>query len=130
MRRQIFISSVQKELRDIRDAVSDYVTFDPLLSQFFSPFQLENLPAADRRADDVYLEEVARTDIYLGLFANEYGWEDEHGLSPTDREYNAATESGFERLIFAVDSLRTRFSNRPHAPLKKTFPNKLCPVTR
>ena len=103
MTRQIFISSVQKELQDFRDAVHDYVTSDPLLKQFFTAFQFEKLPAADRAADDVYLEEVARTDIYLGLFANEYGWEDEHGLSPTHREFNAATENGVERLIFVVD---------------------------
>ena len=76
MTRQIFISSVQKELQDFRDAVYDYVTSDPLLKQFFTVFQFEKLPAADRAADNVYLDEVAKTDIYLGLFANEYGWED------------------------------------------------------
>jgi len=101
--RQIFISSVQKELQEFRNAVSQYVNFDPLLSQFFTVFQFEKLPAADRRADDVYLDEVARTDIYLGLFANEYGWEDENGLSPTHREFNAATENGVERLIYLID---------------------------
>lgn len=101
--RQIFISSVQKELQEFRDAVSHYVSSDPLLSQFFTVFQFEKLPAADRQADDVYLEEVGKTDIYLGLFANEYGWEDQNGLSPTHREFNAATESGVERLIYLVD---------------------------
>ena len=83
MTRQIFISSVQKELQEFRDAVYGYVTSDPLLKQFFNVFQFEKLPAADRAADDVYLEEVAKTDIYLGLFANEYGWDDDNGLSPT-----------------------------------------------
>ena len=51
----------------------------------------------------MYLDEVARTDIYLGLFANEYGWEDDDGLSPTHREFNAATENGVERLIYVVE---------------------------
>lgn len=101
--RQIFISSVQKELQEFRNRVNDYVSNDPLLSQFFTVFQFEKLPAADRRADDVYLDEVAKTDIYLGLFANEYGWEDENGLSPTHREFNTATENGVERLIYVVE---------------------------
>ena len=101
--RQIFISSVQKELQEFRDAVGEYVSSDPLLKQFFSAFQFEKLPAADRRADDVYLDEVAKTDIYLGLFASEYGWEDEYGLSPTHREFIAASDNGVERLIFVVD---------------------------
>ncbi|MEL7265475.1 MAG: DUF4062 domain-containing protein [Planctomycetota bacterium] len=103
MTRQIFISSVQKELQDFRDAVYDYVTSDPLLKQFFNVFQFEKLPAADRAADDVYLEEVAKTDIYLGLFANEYGWEDDNGISPTHREFIAATDNGVYRLIYIVD---------------------------
>lgn len=103
MTRQIFISSVQKELQDFRDAVYDYVTSDPLLKQFFTVFQFEKLPAADRVADDVYLDEVAKTDIYLGLCANEYGWEDDDGLSPTHREFNAATDNGVYRLIYIVD---------------------------
>lgn len=103
MTRQIFISSVQKELQEFRDAVYHYVTSDPLLKQFFTVFQFEKLPAADRAADDVYLDEVAKTDIYLGLFANEYGSEDDNGLSPTHREFIAATENGVERLIYVVD---------------------------
>ena len=101
--RQIFISSVQKELQDFRNRVNDYVSNDPLLSQFFTVFQFEKLPAADRLADDAYLDEVAKTDIYLGLFANEYGWEDGNGLSPTHREFLAATENGVERLIYVVE---------------------------
>ena len=103
MTRKIFISSVQKELQEFRDTVYDYVTSDPLLKQFFTVFQFEKLPAADRAADDVYLEEVTKTDIYLGLFANEYGWEDDNGLSPIHREFIAATSNAVYRLIYLVD---------------------------
>jgi hypothetical protein len=63
---------------------------DPLLRRFFEVFLFEDLPAADRRADQVYLDEVAACDLYLGLLGNEYGWEDTDGLSPTEREFNAA----------------------------------------
>jgi predicted HTH transcriptional regulator len=53
-----------------------------------------------RRADGIYLAEVARCDVYVGLFGNEYGFEDAGGLSPTEREFNEATTKGKPRLIF------------------------------
>jgi hypothetical protein len=37
------------------------------------------------------LAEVEQCDIYLGLFGNEYGYEDADGLSPTEREFDVAT---------------------------------------
>ena len=63
-------------------------------------FLFEDLPASGRRADEVYLKEVDRCDVYLGLFGNEYGYEDAKGLSPTEREFDRATAAGKERLIF------------------------------
>jgi len=75
-RLKIFISSVQKELADERRAVADFIRNDPLLRLFFDVFLFEDLPASDRRADAVYLAEVERSDLYLGLLGNDYGWED------------------------------------------------------
>ncbi len=99
-RRRIFISSVQKELAAERAGLRDYVQADPLLRRFFDLFLFEDLPAGDRRADSVYLDEVRKCDIYLGLFGNEYGWEDEQGISPTDHEFREATAVGKVRLIY------------------------------
>lgn len=39
-------------------------------------------------------------DIYLGLYGNKYGYEDEEGVSPTEREYDRAAEFHKTRLIF------------------------------
>lgn len=96
----IFISSVQKELAAERRALKDYIHGDPLLRRFFDVFLFEDLPASDRRADDVYLNEVDRCGIYVGLFGNEYGSGDAGGLSPTEREFDRATAKGKARLIF------------------------------
>src|SRR5438876_30620 len=60
----------------------------------------EDLPASGHRADEVYLDEVGRCAIYLGLFGDEYGSEDAAGLSPTEREFDQATAQGKVRLIF------------------------------
>jgi ATP-dependent DNA helicase RecG len=99
-RLQIFVSSVQKELAEDRRAVKAFIEKDPLLSRFFTVFLFEDLPAGDRRADAVYLAEVDRSAIYVGLFGNDYGFEDTDGLSPTEREFDRATGQGKRRLIF------------------------------
>lgn len=97
---QIFISSVQKEFQDERYAIRDYVNGDALLRQFFTVFLFEDLPPRDQRPDEVYLDVVEKSPIYVGLFGNEYGWEDESGLSPTEKEYQRATVLKKRRLIF------------------------------
>ncbi len=97
---RVFISSVQKEFAEERAALRDYLRHDALMRRFFEPFLFEEVPAADRRADELYLDEVARSDIYVGLFGNEYGFEDGQGVSPTQREFDQATALGKPRLIY------------------------------
>ncbi|MBV5289855.1 DUF4062 domain-containing protein [Pelodictyon phaeoclathratiforme] len=43
--------------------------------RFFEPCLFDDIPAADRRADELYLAEVEQCDIYPGLFGNEYEYE-------------------------------------------------------
>ena len=97
---RIFISSVQNEFALERKALRDYLHEDPLLRRFFDVFLFEDAPASDRRPDDLYLDEVDRCDLYVGLFGWGYGREDEAGVSPTEREFDRATALGVHRLIF------------------------------
>ena len=97
---RIFISSVQKEFAQERNALRDFLQNDPLMRKFFDVFLFEDVPASDRRPDALYLDEVERSDVYVGLFGNEYGSEDADGISPTEREFDQATDSGIHRLIF------------------------------
>jgi predicted HTH transcriptional regulator len=99
-RKSLFISSVQKELQQERRALKEFVQGDALIRRFFGVFLFEDLPARDRKADDVYLEEVEQCDAYVGLFGNEYGSEDDGGISPTEREFDLASTKGKPRLIF------------------------------
>ena len=96
----IFVSSVQKELAEERRAVKTFIESDPLLRRYFRIFLFEDLPACDRRADEVYLDEVDRSAVYVGIFGKEYGFEDAAGVSPTEREFDRATLGGKPRLIF------------------------------
>ncbi len=104
MKQQIFISSVQKELAAERMAIRDYIRGDALFSQYFDVFLFEDLPAADRRADETYLDEVSASAIYLGLFGNDYGSIDENGISPTEHEFDRATDDSIYRLAFIKGS--------------------------
>jgi hypothetical protein len=99
---KVFISSVQSEFAGERQGLFDYLHSDKLLGLFFEPFIFENLPACDQRADKVYINEVAKCDIYIGLFGSSYGYEDAEGISPTEREFDEATRQYKTRLIFVL----------------------------
>jgi len=100
MKLRIFISSVQKEFLQERRELKDYIVGDPLLTRFFDVFLFEDLPASDRPANRVYVEEVGASDIYLGLFGNDYGKENVQGVSAVHEEFLAATKLKKPRLIF------------------------------
>src|SRR5882672_3069191 len=90
-RLRIFISSVQSEFAQVRPDLKAFLLGDAMLRRFVAEvFVFEDLPASDRRADEVYLEEVERADVYLGIFGDRYGSEDADGVSPTEREYDRA----------------------------------------
>ncbi|OQX00176.1 MAG: hypothetical protein BWK74_00395 [Desulfobacteraceae bacterium A6] len=104
-RYRVFISSVQKELASERRAIKEFITHDPLLSKFISDvFLFEDIPASDRKPDDIYLEEVKVCDIYIAILGNEYGSKNKDGKSPTQLEFEYATKTHRERLIFVKGS--------------------------
>jgi uncharacterized membrane protein len=101
IRLRIFISSVQKEFAQQRRDLKAFLLGDAVLRRFIAEvFLFEELPASDRRADQVYLDEVACSDIYLGIFGNDYGFEDKQGISPTEREFDHAAQCNIPRLVY------------------------------
>ena len=120
MRKRIFISSVQKEFAAERAFLKRYIENNPILSRFFSVFAFEiDVPAADKTTSEVYLEELSRCDIYLGLIGREYGYEDADGISPTEREFDEATRLDLDRLVFVKGG-----SNLRRKQKEKTFLQK------
>lgn len=97
MKEILFVSSAQKEFQAERRAIKTHVEHDPLLRDFFDVFLFEDLPAPDRRADDVYLNKVDCCGIYVGLFGREHS-------APTEREFDRSTSKGKTRLIFVKDT--------------------------
>ncbi|HQP52393.1 MAG TPA: DUF4062 domain-containing protein, partial [Syntrophorhabdaceae bacterium] len=97
---KVFISSVQSEFVEERRMLNDYLMTDALLGRFFEPFIFENLPAVDNNAEMAYLEQLRHSDVYMGIFGREYGFENAQGVSPTEMEFDLATKEHKTRLIF------------------------------
>jgi len=97
---KVFISSVQSEFAEERQMLFEYLMQDALLGLFFEPFIFKIVPASSQMADNVYLDEVSKCDVYIGIFGKEYGFEDKNGISPAEHEFNHATRFNKTRLIF------------------------------
>ena len=101
MIRRIFLSSVQTEFLETRKFIKQQILSNPFTRRFFDIFVFESdVPATDATTKQVYLSEIARSDIYVGLIGDSYGAEDAEGVSPTEREFDEATRLGIQRLIF------------------------------
>ncbi len=126
---RVFISSVQAEFSSERQMLFDYLTNDALLGRFFDAFIFEQLPAADYTTTKAYLEQVKKSDIYLGIFGKEYGYEDKDGYSPTEKEFDLASSEYKIRLIFISHHInedrhpkeQQLISKAEHAIVRKKF---------
>ena len=72
MKQLVFVSSVQKELAEERKAIRDFVQGNRLLDKHFDVFIFEDLPAASRRPDELYLDKVEACSVFIALFAMEF----------------------------------------------------------
>ena len=107
-KKNVFISSVQSEFAEERQVLFEYLISDALLGKFFEPFIFENIPALNAHPVAVFLNEVEKCDIYLGLFGQQYGYEDSEGISPTEREYDYASDRNKIRYIFIKNVTQNR----------------------
>ena len=99
-KKRVFISSVQSEFAVERQMLFDYLTSDILLGKFFEPFIFENVPAANHLPSNVFLNELEQSDIYLGIFGEKYGFGDKSGISPTEKEFDYASEKNKIRFVY------------------------------
>ncbi len=96
---KIFISGVQKELKRERRAVKDFIIKDVLLSEYFEVFLFEDSPARNKSAERAYIDEVRKSDIYIGVLGQEYGGSGK-SISPTEAEFREARTKHKEILIY------------------------------
>lgn len=119
-RKRIFISSVQSEFAHARNALASFINNDPYWSEFFYAFIFENLPASRRSPSNIYLGEIDRCAIYLGIFGLRYGRLNDAGISATEQEFDYAIEIGRDPLIFVKElTPRGRRAKRMEALIRK-----------
>jgi len=99
-RYKIFISGVQKELKGERRAVKDFILSDVLLSEYFDVFLFEDAPAKSRPVESIYLREVKKSDIYIGIIGQQYGVVGKNMMSPTEKEFREAKKLHKAILIY------------------------------
>jgi predicted HTH transcriptional regulator len=100
MKYKIFVSGAQKELKEERRAVKEFVREDILLSEYFDVFLFEDSPAKSKSAQTAYLEEVRKSDIYIGILGQQYGGFGKGKISPTEAEFREARAKHKEILIY------------------------------
>ena len=100
MKYKIFISGVQKELKEERFAVKKIIAENVLLKEYFKAFLFEDSPAKSKSAKISYISEIRKCDIYLGILGNEYGAVNKNKLSATEQEFREAQRTNKEVLIY------------------------------
>lgn len=119
--KQIFISSVQKEFERERAAIKKMIETDPIIKPYFRAFVFEiDAPAADKTTRQVYLDEIAKSDIYLVLIGDKYGYCQGDEPSPTEQEFDKADELGLVKLVMVQGT-----DNSQREPREAQFLNKV-----
>ena len=96
---KIFVSSTFKDLEECRQKVN--LT---LRKMKLEDVAMEYFVAEDKTPVDKCLEDVASSDLYIGIFAWRYGYiPQEYEISITELEYRKAVETGKECLIFLLN---------------------------
>jgi hypothetical protein len=103
-RKTVMISSTARDLPEHRKEA-----MNACLSQGMFPVMMEHLPANDDDAISASLKMVDEADIYVGVFAQRYGYipkgkkRNPKQISITEMEYNRAVERKIPCLIFVMD---------------------------
>lgn len=98
---RIYISSTYDDLKDYREVV--YRTLRQLRHDVIA---MEDYVAADARPVEKCMQDVASSDLYVGIFGFRYGYVPDQGnpeqKSITELEYRKAGQAGLPRLVFLV----------------------------
>ena len=73
------------------------------MGQYFEPFIFEQIAAQDANPRQLYLDEASSSQVYLLLMGKRYGNVLPDGISPTEKEYQAAGGDNAWRVAFISD---------------------------
>lgn len=99
---KIYISATYSDLKECREAV-----YRALRALEHDVISMEDYVATERRPLDKCLADVARCDLYVGIFAWRYGFvpskDNPDQKSITELEFRHAIAKGIPRLLFLLD---------------------------
>ena len=96
---KVYVSSTSIDLREYRAAV-----IAALRKMDTTPVCMEDYVAQDMLPVDKCLADVAKSEVYVGIFAWRYGFiPPGYEQSITELEYRKAVECGIPTLIFLLD---------------------------
>ena len=105
---KVFISSVQKELREERIAIGSFLSTDDFLRECTVPRIFEDYPQPLRPNPKAYLDLLRQCQIYLLLIGKEYGSDAGDGLSATHEEYRLAQDLKLPTLVCVKGERKTK----------------------
>ena len=124
---RVMISSTARDLPEHRKQI-----VEACLRQGMFPLRMEDLPANSDEAAKASLKMVEDADVYIGVFANRYGYipktNNPDQVSVTEMEYNRAVERKIERLVFVMDKshpITVDDVDIEHAAKLKTFKDRV-----
>jgi len=99
MAKSVFISSTSEDLQEHRAAVKSAIERLEL-----RPIDMQNFGSQSGNALDISLEQVSKSDIFIGIIAHRYGYVPQ-GMekSVTEQEYDEALRRNIPRLMYLVD---------------------------
>ncbi len=119
--RTVFISSTYEDLMEERSAISKVINQCEML-----PNAMEFWGANVNKPASVIAEEVRKSDIYLGIFGERYGFIDEaSGLSMTELEYRVALEQQKPILVYIMKGANIKENNEDSIMKFKKLLNEL-----
>jgi hypothetical protein len=97
----VYVSSTYEDLKLFRSAVASYLR--KLNKQVIC---MEDYVASDTRPINRCLEDVVKSEVYIGIFAHRYGYvpdaDNPNSLSITEIEYREALKAGKPALVFLL----------------------------
>jgi tetratricopeptide (TPR) repeat protein len=97
-RKVAFVSSTSLDLADWRKQIAEL-----LQNAGLEPLGMEQFPALSRDAFDGSARMVARSDVFVGIYARRYGTLGASQRSVTEEEYETAKKNKIPRLCFVLD---------------------------
>ena len=116
---KVFISSVQKELRQERIAVGGFLATDDFLRECTAPRIFEDYPQPLRPNPKSYLDLLRTCQVYLLIVGSEYGPDAGGGLSATHEEYRLAQELRLPTLVCIKGARSTKRETKVEEFLKE-----------